>query len=99
MISILDWVGRVTALIFLVTLVLVIYGWFKGILPAVIRLGNGFSKRKIAIFAKGDNLVSLKALLLDAGLFNEKNIIDISSDNDFGRAERATLFLVFWHDW
>jgi len=99
LISFLDWVGRVTALIFIVTLLLGGYAWIRGILPAIIRLGNGFSKRKIAIFARGDNLGSLRALLIDSGLFNDKNIIDISSDGDFGRAERATLFLVFWHDW
>ena|SRR5260221_10053248 len=99
MIIILDWVGRVTAVIFLLTLALGIYAWLKGILPALIRLGNGFSKRKIAIFAKGDNLISLKSLLLDSELFDKKNIIDITSNSDFGRAERATLFLIFWHDW
>jgi hypothetical protein len=99
MITFLDWVGRVTAVIFLVTLALGIYAWLKGILPALWRLGNGFSKRKIAIFAKGDTLIGLKGLLLDTKLFSEKNIIDVSSNNDFGRAERATLFLVSWHDW
>src|ERR1700730_11770119 len=99
MITFLDWVGRATAVIFLVTLVLGIYAWLKGILPALWRLGNGFSKRKIAIFAKGDNLISLKSLLLDTEMFNTKNIIDISSNSDFGRAERATLFLVSWDDW
>lgn len=99
MITFLDWVGRVTALIFLVTLAFGIYAWLRGILPALWRLGNGFSKRKIAIIAKGDNLISLKSLLLDSRLFNKKNIIDIASNSDFGRAEQATLFLVFWHDW
>ena len=98
-ISSLDLVSRVTTLIFIMTLVFGAYAWFKGILPALIRLGNGLSRRKIAIFAKGENLGSLRALLLDTKLFNEKNIIDISSGNDLGRAERATLFLVFWHDW
>ena len=81
------------------TLALGIYAWLKGILPALWRLGNGFSKRKIAIFAKGDNLKSLNSLLLDTKMFNSKNIIDISSDNDFGRSERVTLFLVSWDDW
>lgn len=99
MITFLDWVSRVTAVIFLVTIAFGIYAWLKGILPALWRLGNGFSKRKIAIFAKGDNLKSLNSLLEDTKMFNKKNIIDISSDSDFGRAERATLFLVFWHDW
>ncbi|HWY78801.1 MAG TPA: hypothetical protein VNW29_00420 [Candidatus Sulfotelmatobacter sp.] len=99
MIEILDWIGRITTVILLITIILAVYGWFKGILPALLRLGNGFSKRKIAIFAKGDNLHSLKSLLLDSKLFNKKNIIDISSQSDFGRADQATLYLVFWHDW
>lgn len=99
MVTFLDWVGYVTTVIFLVTLAFGIYAWLKGILPALWRLGNGFSKRKIAIFAKGDNLISLKSLLLDTELFNKKNIIDVSSDSDIGRAERVTLFLVSWDDW
>src|SRR5260370_42222319 len=98
-ITILDWVGRVTAVLFLLTLALGIYAWLKGILPALFRLGNGFSKRKIAIFAKGDNLKILMNLLVDTELFDKRNIIDISSGSDFGRAERATLFLIFWDDW
>ena len=99
MITFLDWVSYITTVIFLVTLAFGIYAWLSGILPALWRLGNGFSKRQIAIFAKGDTLISLKSLLLDTDLFNKKNIIDISSESDFGRAERATLFLVSWDDW
>jgi len=99
MITILDWVGRVTALIFLLTLAFGIYAWAKGIIPALIRLGNGLSRRRIAIFAKGDHLRSLESLLLDSKLFYKKNVIDISSESDFGRAEQATLYLIFWHDW
>jgi len=99
MITILDWVGRVTALIFLLTLAFGIYAWAKGIIPALIRLGNGLSRRRIAIFAKGDHLRSLESLLLDSNLFYKKNVIDISSESDFGRAEQATLYLIFWHDW
>lgn len=98
-ISILDWVGRITSVIFLVTLIWGIYAWFKGILPALIRLGKGLSRRKIAIFAKGGNLNSLESLLVDAKLFNKKNLIGVSSDGDLGRAEQATLFLVLWNDW
>lgn len=68
-------------------------------LPALVRLGNGLSRRKIAIFAKGNNLNFLTNLLVDTKLFNKKNLIDVSSSGDFGRAERATVFLVFWDDW
>lgn len=72
--------------------------WFKGILPVLLRLGNGLAKRKIAVFAKNDNQSSLKKLLLDSKLFNEKNICEITKKEDIGIAEQASLFLVFWHD-
>jgi hypothetical protein len=98
-ISILDWVGRVTAVIFLVTLIWGISAWAKGILPVLIRLGKGLSQRKIAIFAKGENLKSLESLLEDSKIFNKKNVIGVGLDSDLGRAEGATVFLVFWHDW
>ncbi len=98
-ITILDFVGWVTAVLFLLTLALGIYTWFRGILPALIRLGNGLAKRKIAIFAKGDHFISLKDLLVDSKLFKAKNIIQVSSKNDFGRAEQSTLYLIYWPDW
>lgn len=99
MIDLLDNIGRITTVIFLLTILWGIYAWFKGILPAMLRLGNGLAKRKIAIFAKGDNYNSLKDLLNDSKLFSENNIIRISSHGDFGKAEHSTLYLVFWHDW
>lgn len=83
----------------IITLVLAIIAWFKGILPAVLRLGNGLAKRKISIFAKLDNLSSLMNLLIDSGLFLERNIVKISKENDFGKSENSTLFLVYWPDW
>jgi len=38
-------------------------------------------------------------LLVDTELFDRRNMIGISSSSDFGRAERATVFLIFWDDW
>ena len=78
-----------------------IYLWARGILPAIIRLGNGLARRKIAIFAKGDNLTSLKSLLTDSKLFNEKNICEINKTSDIGRAEleQTSVYLVYWDDW
>lgn len=73
--------------------------WARGIGPALWRLGNGLAKRKIALFAKGDNLDSLVGLLTDSTLFKRSNIIEVRKKEDVGRAESATLFLVFWHDW
>jgi len=81
------------------TFVIALIAWFRGILPAVIRLGNGLAKRKISIFAQSDNLSGLINLLVDSGLFLEKNITKITKEDDFGKSEDSTLFLVYWPDW
>jgi len=73
--------------------------WISGISPALWRLGNGLAKRRIAIFAKGDNVTSLKSLLLDSKLFKGKNIVEITSASDLGKAEEASVYLVYWPDW
>ena len=49
--------------------------------------------------AKGDNVSSLRNLLTDSKLFKPKNICEISKKEDIGRAESATMFLVYWPDW
>ena len=73
--------------------------WIRGILPALLRLGNGLAKRKIALFAKGDNITSLTHLLTDSALLKSKNLISITKPEDIGRAEPATMYLVVWSDW
>lgn len=75
------------------------YLCISGLLPVLIRLGNGLRKRRIAIFAKGDALDSLEALIGDSKLFAAKNVTRIASVGDFGRAEDASVFLVYWPDW
>jgi len=98
-INILNIVGYLSTFIVIIAFITGIVLWFKGILPVLFSLGKGLAKRKIAIFAKSDNLTSLKSLLLDSKLFSEKNIVKITSNDDFGKAEEGTLFLIFWHDW
>jgi len=83
----------------LIALIWGVISWLRGTLPTLIRLGNAISTRKIAIFARGDDLDTLKGLLLESKLFKEKNILSISSEGNIGRAERAKLLLVFWPDW
>lgn len=91
--------GLVETFILIVGIVWAIVLWIRGIFPALLRLGNGLAKRKIAIFAKNENLVSLKSLLMDSKLFKDKNMIGVTKKEDIGRAECATMYLVFWHDW
>lgn len=95
----LAFVGTVDTVVLVIIIIWSIILWMRGIFPALLRLGNGLARRKIAIFAKGDNMVSLNDLLSDSGLFNNKNILKITSAGDFGRAEEASVYLVYWHDW
>lgn len=86
----------------LIVLIAFIWGlslWARGIFPVLLRLGRGLASRKIAIFAKGDNFSSLQSLLADSKLFRPKNIIEIRKPEDIDKAEEATVFLVWWHDW
>jgi|SRR3989344_1296289 len=98
MIEFLDIVGHISTVIVIITFIYGVILWFKGILPAMYRLGNGFSKRKIAIFAKNDNFNSLNDLLIDSGLFNKRNICHIAKKEDIGACEKSTLYLMYWHD-
>ena len=95
----LTWVGYAETALLICGLLWTLILWWRGILPVLLRLGNGLAKRKIAIFAMGDNLTSLKSLLLGSGLFRAKNMCEVSKLEDIGQAESATVLLVFWHDW
>lgn len=95
----LTYFGHVSNIIVLIAAIVGIWLWSQGILRVLYRLGKGLAKSKIAIFAKADNLSSIKNLLLDSNLFLSKNIIDIPEKRDIGRAEDTSLYLVFWPDW
>ena len=97
--QIIDYLGYFSTILVLISTIAAVVAWAKGIFPAILRLGNGFAKRKIAIFAKDNNLSSLESLLVDSGLFLKKNIIPITKECDFGKAEAPTLLLVYWPDW
>lgn len=96
---ILDLLGYVSTIVVLISAAIGVYLWLRGIAPVLIRLGNGLSRRKIAIFAKGDNASSLETLLHDSKLFDKANVLKVPTAGDMGVAEGATLFLVYWPDW
>lgn len=99
LIFILNLVSYGSAITFIITFIIGVIIWFKGILPVLLRIGNGLAKREIAIFAKNDNLASLESLLIDSGLFNKNNISGITTHGDIGKAEGKSVYLIFWHDW
>lgn len=94
----LDIVGYISTIIVILVFIIGLVMWSRGIIPALLRLGNGLSKRKIAIFATSDQANSLESLLLDSSLFQEKNITHVLTAEDVGRAENSTMFLAYWPD-
>jgi len=98
-INVIGWVGTIETIVLVIGICYGFYLWLTGIWPALSRLGNGLAKRKIAIFAKGDTLQSLHTLLVDSGLFKNKNVFGITTQGDFGKAECASVYLVHWSDW
>lgn len=63
-----------------------------GIIPVWIRLGKGLSNKKIAVYAEHD-FENFRDLLLDSGLFKQKNIERISTES-LKKGERHTMMLV-----
>ena len=92
-------IGVIDTLVLIVIISYSIFLWARGVFPVLYRLGNGLAKRKIAIFAKGDNVESIKSLLSDSKLFKQNNIIKIVSRDDLGKVEEASAYLVYWPDW
>ncbi|MFZ2522063.1 MAG: hypothetical protein WAX44_00365 [Minisyncoccia bacterium] len=99
LLKIIAFVGVIETIVLVVGIIWGFILWTTGVSPALYRLGNGLAKRKIAVFAKGDNVSSLRSLLTDSKLFREKNIFEITNTVDIGKAEEASVYLVFWHDW
>ena len=97
--TILTIVSYISTVIVIISIFIIISLWTKGILPVLLRLGYGLARRKIAIFAKGDNISSIKSLLVDSKLFNHDNIFEITNSGDIGKAEEASVYLVYWPDW
>lgn len=92
---ILKCVGYVSTGIVVVATIRGFYRWVVGISPALSRLGKGLANRKIAIFANGDDFISLKSVLIDSNLFKKDNVIQITA-GDIKKSENISLFLLHW---
>lgn len=98
LLSILNIFSYISTVLFIGVLLQGISLWIKGILPVLLRLGNGLAKGKIAIFAKNSHSKELEELLHTSGLFRRDNIIKINDINSLYKSDNSSLYLVFWHD-
>ena len=89
-------IGGLSTLTAILTFIYGVYIVLNGVLPVWIRLGKSLSNKKIAIYSEND-FDSLKSLLLDSGLFKDKNIDKITNDS-LAKGERHTMMLVNYAD-
>ena len=76
-----------------------LFSGFRGVSPALRSLGNGLRKRKIALFARNENLAGIREALLRSKLFRPENIFAIERPDDIGSSEDASVFVMYWPDW
>lgn len=94
------WVGAIGTLISFAGAIAFFIAWLRGIVPVAYRLGIGLTKKKIAIFAQGDEANSLASLLENTKLFpkplfgKDENVKLICIEEDWGDAQNCNLFLI-----
>lgn len=69
--------------------------WFFGITPIILRFGFALQSKRVAIFGSSDAHASLRAALIDSGIFKDKNIVAIDN-SDLVKGKSCHLFLVDW---
>jgi hypothetical protein len=86
-------VGIIGTLFILVTCLLTIVAWSRGIFTPLWRLGIGLSRREITIVGSSDNCNSLLNLIKQSSLFSKKNISFITSKTDAKDLSKSNLIL------
>lgn len=94
-----DYLGYLSTAIVIVSTLGALALWLKGIWPVMVRLGNGLSKRRIAVLARSDAQTSLANLLLKSRLFKKQNILAVTTEKDLADVATASVILVYWPDW
>lgn len=87
-------VGGLLSLVAVIGFFSTVYLMLKGIMPVWYKLGISLSKRKIAIFAD-EKFNELKDVLVDSGMFKEKNIIKIDMSS-VKKAENISFYLLHY---
>lgn len=90
-----DIVGVLTTIFGVVLFLWAVISWCFGVFPLFLRLGFGRWTRKIFIVSNDEKYASLRADLVDTGIFREKNINQIKNDS-LAKIKDVTLALVHY---
>lgn len=97
-VEIVKWPRILGSLFAFLSMLVIIWYTLRGLFPALLRLGHGLWRRKIAIVATGDTLDNLGLLIEESKLFNTKNIIRVAGVDQYEAIARASVILVYWAD-
>lgn len=89
-------VGGVSTVSAIIGIIVIVYNIVRGVLPVWIRLGKGLSNKKIAVYSE-TQFDDFKDLLVDSGLFKEKNIERITNAS-LSKGEKHTMMLVHYNE-
>lgn len=93
--TLLEAIGLVTTAVAVILFFAAVVGWFLGVGPLLYRLGLGRWRRKVSILADGNRFSTLKADLIDSGVFREKNI-DHLTEHDLAKVKDCNLLLLHY---
>src|SRR5688572_8420287 len=91
----LEVIGLITTAVSVILFFTAVISWFLGIGPLLYRLGLGRWRRKISVLADGNSFATLKADLIDSGVFREKNI-DHLTEHDLAKVKDCNLLLLHY---
>lgn len=87
-------VGGLLSLIAVLNIFASLYLVLKGVVPVLYSLGISLSKRKIAIFSDS-KFNELKDILIDSGMFRDKNIVKIDK-TALKKASETSFYLIHY---
>ncbi len=97
--SVLDVLGYPATILVTVALIVKIVQRLRGVVPVGMRIGKGLSTRKIALFATGEGLATLREVVLRSSLIKEKNLVGVPNMAEFANHEGTDFFIAYYPDW
>lgn len=93
----LDIIGYVSSILVIISFFGGLFLWIQGIIPVLLRLGNGLTKNKLALFDSNSKI--LHDIIDDSKLFIKENIISIPDVSRIEKARGSSLMVIYWPDW
>lgn len=86
--------GTITTVALIISVILAVIAWCRGIITPLWRLGLGLSRREVTIVGSTENCNSLSSMIKHSRLFNTRNIHFVTSKKDAKDLKKCGLILM-----